>query len=217
MRRDGVLIQYAEGRLHEEMLALTAEAHRAYADRHGFDLWQLMVPGPLMSIYGWWRWALIRKALVDDGYEHAIYLETDVLIVGDSTDLRDATKERPLAMVYGGDYPHHQCGVVYARRDPRVIEFIDRIMDQTPTPDIPVEEKVEWPLRKHCQQTVVQPLLEKRPELCTKLDLKWNTYMRGDDAIVHAWHGTGNEKRKLELMVEAIKGISVSADAWLRR
>lgn len=212
---NGVIFQYYEGKLHGEMIDVFRKTHEMYARVHSLDyIVREMHGAPINAAWGWVRWSMMLD-LFRSGYEYVIHVEDDAVLEDFTTDVRDAVRDKPLAMTFGGDPLHYQCGVIYARRTPQVMEFIGDVMRELPPPDDREETSTPWWERTHCQQTTVLELLRspKYAGLCEKLPLKWNNalwhpqhqeWYKGDDAhvriICRAWHGIMGERNKLDSM-----------------
>jgi hypothetical protein len=201
---NGIIIQQAEGDLHRAMLALAEPRLVVYAHRHRFAVMQETVNEPLNAALGFRRWQSILKAF-NDGYDYAVFLETDTIIADLSVDFRTAVEEKPLALVYGqvpgGEPPHYNTGVIIARNTPDVIRFQRAVVAETPDPDMPEELGVWWK-RPHCQQVVFNRLAAEHPELITPLPTQWNDVYQREDAIIVAWHGVEDERLKLDRMAK---------------
>ena len=207
---DGVLIQFAEGALHLSILEMVRARHEEYVRRHALDFWSIEAPGPVMTDYGWLRWQYLQDAF-RAGYTHAMLLETDTMIIDLDTDLREATRARPLAMRYGkvpgGEPDHYQTGIIYIRNDAEARAFLAAIMALCP-PNTIAEETEVWWLRRYCQQTDANRLLHtpQWASLATRLDARWNCLHDAvgnpevPNPIVGGWHGIAGEANKKQAM-----------------
>ena len=210
--RDAILLQYASGELHFQMIAVTRPRHQLYAERHGCDYRCRDTLEPLTADFGWVRWEMLLDAFVA-GYETAVYLESDTCVHDLSVDFRSAVPpgRPPLAMKYnrvpGGEPWHYQTGMIIARNDPAAIAFCEAVMREKPSPS-PGEETCAWWERERCQQVIANRLLagNEWSAIVTKLDERGNSIEPMDGMIVRAWHGRGPERHKLDEMRTYIEG-----------
>lgn len=206
-----VLIQFAHGEPHEAMLRASYPQHAAYAEQHGFDFISGPIADPVDARFAWLSFKYLLNAL-RNGYEYAVFLGTDCLIVDMLTDLREAVSDYPLGMVYGqapgGEPPHFNCGAIYIRNDKRVIEFLEELLTLQPDEGTPFQV-VRWWETETCEQTIANGLLSTSfPDLCAKLDPRWNCVDGIHDttnAVVIGWHGVADHNLKLERLKAAIK------------
>jgi hypothetical protein len=192
--RDAILLQQAS----EEqavLLALTAELHRAYVERHGMAFWTVvrrMVND--YSIYaGWDKFVLIQQAL-RRGYEHVFWIDADAAVVGD-VDLREALTTGCLGMVeHPGPPVHFNCGIILMRnrRDGRssatpLQEFVREVWERRPG-------EHPW-----YEQTIMNEMIADGWPGFEQLDLRWNSTFgiaEADEPVIVGWHGGGSVGEK---------------------
>jgi hypothetical protein len=184
-----VLIQQASG-LHAPMLELVASRHAGYCVRHGITYWPVLGAVQFSRTPHWNKIVLIRHAL-DMGFDTVAWLDADTLIVRDEEDFRTALHpdDGPIAVARhpgGGDarlHEHWNTGVMFLRNTPEVREFFRAVWELGPLGEKPTYE-----------QARINDLLAQFPGLVQRLDDRWNSTERVNEApepVIKAWHGQG--------------------------
>ena len=115
-----VLIQMATGP-HVELLELTRDHHRRYAECLKLDYWCVAGNPAPQKRAGWGKITLLLSAL-EMGYETAIWLDSDAVIVQPSVDL-GALVKHGIGMVRHPNPEHWNTGMIVSRNSAEVIRF----------------------------------------------------------------------------------------------
>jgi hypothetical protein len=113
---------------HAELLALSGETFRIFADRHGYDLdlrSEVLAPERPPA---WSKIRLIGEAL--DRYDLVVWVDADAAIVDPTLDVADELGRRDLMGLVAHEYDGQvvpNCGVWVVRRHRRVRELLDAV------------------------------------------------------------------------------------------
>jgi hypothetical protein len=110
------LVTFANG-THQELLEIAMPSFQAFADRHGYEIVQ-----PNMQCSrptSWWKVPALQACL-DEGYEEALWVDADMVIV-DPTDDLDVPADSWQALVrhHTGDGEVPNCGLWFVRKPMR--------------------------------------------------------------------------------------------------
>lgn len=201
-----VLIQHACGH-HAQMLELTGPRHAAYAARHGLTFWSMKGDLHHGRPARWGKVALLRAAL-GMGFDLAVWLDSDTLIVRGEEDIRQALPPGPpIALCrhpgeWEGQPGHFNTGVMAVRNTPLARRFLDSVWKAGPTTH-------HW----H-EQHRLNEVIRRFPKAVQRLDDRWNCTEGVTSAprpVVRAWHGRG--PCALTQMYEAMKQLPPAAQA----
>src|SRR5262249_9727637 len=126
-----VLIQQATGR-HVQLLDLSASRHSAYARKHGLTFWSVRGDLQFERTPHWNKIVLIRQAL-QLGFEMAVWLDADTLIVDPSQDVRWGLPDGPPIGLcrhptpWNGQPWHWNSGVILVRNTELARSFFDQV------------------------------------------------------------------------------------------
>lgn len=113
------LVTFATGE-HERLLALALPRFEAYAERHDYAL-IAEPPAMMLRPPSWMKLSALLDALAS-GYDAALWIDADVVIVDDSLDLADEVPDgawQALVRHHTPDGEVPNCGVWYVRPDLR--------------------------------------------------------------------------------------------------
>jgi hypothetical protein len=184
-----------------DMLRLTYQRHAAYCRAYQIDFWQITGQLPHQLMPGAWSKIWLAQLCFKIGYEYIFWLDTDAAIVDFKTDLRDVFKEMGEASIGACEHnankipPHINVGVMYFRKTPQCVRFIDDWLKQFPGDKNWNEQGVFNHLRQEPQHQGV----------VAKIDDKWNATVNVNphpNPVVKGWHGQGNGMIRLNLMRE---------------
>lgn len=121
------LVTYATGE-HEEFLEIALPSFHEFADRHDYDV-VVAEPGPSTRPPSWLKVPALKAAL-EDGYEEAVWVDADIVIVDPTVDL-DVPDDAWQALVrhHTGDGEVPNCGVWVVRQP--MIPVLDTIWAKT--------------------------------------------------------------------------------------
>jgi hypothetical protein len=117
---------------HAELLALSAQTFRVYADQHGYALElreHSLAPDRPPS---WSKVVLVRTLL--ETYDVVLCVDADAAIVDPSHDVVDDMRDDALIALVAHEYDGQRipnCGVWALRRDRRTLRFLDRVWQRT--------------------------------------------------------------------------------------
>jgi hypothetical protein len=172
------IVTFATGQ-HERLLDIARPSFEAFADRHGYDLLEADIPSTRPPS---WRKVAALRAALQDGYEEALWLDADTVIVDASEDM-DVPSWAWQALVrhHTGDGDVPNCGVWLAR-----------------TPMLPVLEQLwgmtEWLHDGFWEQAAMLELLgfSRRPaRLADPTDLYEHTFWLDHGWNYHLWDTPG--------------------------
>ncbi len=206
--KDAVIIQQAwQNGPFADMLRLTYQRHAAYAWAHNMEYiaWAGCLK-PEMWPGGWGKIWLMRLML-DQGYRHVFWIDTDAAIVDPECDLRDGLPEGKLIGAvehYAPDWfpqagipRHYNVGVVFLRNAPRTYEFLDEWIGRYPS-------NGRW-----LEQGVFNELATgKYADVFHKLDDKWNSTFRVNETpnpSIQGWHGVMPESKRYSMMKQVFQ------------
>ncbi|MDB5600988.1 MAG: hypothetical protein JWN71_3032 [Xanthobacteraceae bacterium] len=178
-----VLIQYATGDEHTQMLDATRDIHRRYCERFGIDYY-VEVDGEPDRRSAFCRKIGLLREMLAKGYHKAVWLDSDGIIVDDSYNICDAAGFG-VAACECFDSPsihrHINTGFLLCTAHPQVNEFL-KAWDEHPIID-PV-----WP-----DQTTFIALMAQRPyrDILTILPNRFNCLEQHMEAhpVIRAFHG----------------------------
>jgi hypothetical protein len=113
---------------HEELLAVSGETFRIFAERHGYDLdlrHELLAPERPPA---WSKLPLFRELL--DRYDLVVWIDADAAVVDPTLDIADELGRRDLIGVVAHHYDGQvipNCGVWVLRRHRRVRALLDTL------------------------------------------------------------------------------------------
>jgi hypothetical protein len=205
--KDAVIIQQAwQIGPFADMLRLTYQRHAAYAWAHGMEYWAIAGSlKPEMWPGGWGKIWLIRLML-EQGYRHIFWVDTDAAIVNGECDLRDALPEGKLigACEHWADWfpqydipKHYNIGVCFFRNEPIVKEFLDEWLASYPGHQ-------RW-----LEQGVFNEMVTgKYADIFHPMDAAWNATFNVNQVEkpnIMGWHGMMPEARRYAMMKEVFK------------
>jgi len=183
--KKAVLIQSAVGR-HLELLEMTRDHHRKYAEQHGMDYWCIAGNPTTGKRAGWAKIPLLLAAIAT-GYEKAIWLDADAVVVRPDVNLaRSCTTG--IGMVRHPGPPHWNSGVMVVHATPEVARFL-RIVDESP------ENDSAWMEQKRINDLAEEPSFRS---LLEEIDIRYNSVPGcavSDQPVVVAAHGRPMEER----------------------
>lgn len=187
--KKSVLIQMACG-AHLDLLELTRDHHRQYAERHGLDYWCITGNPAPHKRPGWGKVPLLLAG-IRAGYESVIWLDADAVIVQPQFDLTALVPDG-MGMVRHPHPEHWNTGLIVARSGADVERFWQAVDDM---PD----NNHAW-----MEQAAANELADL-PEfawLMHPLDLRFNSvpgFAMAADPVVVAAHGLPAAQRRLVL------------------
>lgn len=115
------LVTFAVG-AHTELLDIARPSFQRFADRHGYQLVEPRLESD--RPVSWWKIPMLHKVL--DGFDEALWVDADIVIVDDTDDL-DVPEGVWQALVehYTADGTVPNCGVWMVRRPMR--QWLERI------------------------------------------------------------------------------------------
>lgn len=207
--KDAVIIQqaYQIGPF-SDMLRLTYQRHASYAWAHGMEYWPLFATLKPDLWPGGWGKIWLMRLMLDQGYKHVFYIDTDAAIIDMDCDLRDGLPEGKLigAVEHWApdwfpkfDIPrHYNIGVLFLRNEPRTAEFLDDWIARFPG-------HPRWLEQGAFNEMVAD---DKYKDIFHPLEAKWNATYRVN-AVEHpciaGWHGVMPESNRLAMMREVFK------------
>lgn len=183
--RKPVLIQMASG-LHVELLELTQEHHRRYAQRHGMDYWCIAGQPVREKRAGWGKVPLLIAAM-ELGYETAIWLDADAVIVRPEFDLSRLV-DHGIGMVRHPSPPHWNTGLIVAKAGLDAFRFWQ---DVNAAP----ENDSAWMEQEAANALAKDP---GNMGIVHSLDLRFNSvpgYAVANEPVIVAGHGLPMERR----------------------
>ena len=207
--KDAVIVQQAwQIGPFADMLRLTYQRHAAYAWAHQMEYWTIAGSlKPEMWPGGWGKIWLMRLML-EQGYKHVFWIDTDAAIVDSECDLRDGLPEGKLigACEHWApdwfpkfDIPrHYNVGVLFLKNDPRTAEFLDDWIGRYPGHQ-------RWLEQGAFNEMVAE---DKYQDIFHPLDAKWNATINVNEVekpCIKGWHGIMPEARRFGMMRELFK------------
>ena len=207
--KDAVILQQAwQIGPFADMLRLTYQRHAAYAWAHQMEYWTIAGSlKPEMWPGGWGKIWLMRLML-EQGYKHVFWIDTDAAIVDSECDLRDGLPEGKLigACEHWApdwfpkfDIPrHYNVGVLFLKNDPRTAEFLDDWIGRYPGHQ-------RWLEQGAFNEMVAE---DKYQDIFHPLDAKWNATINVNEVekpCIKGWHGIMPEARRFGMMRELFK------------
>ena len=207
--KDAVIVQQAwQIGPFADMLRLTYQRHATYAWAHQMEYWTIAGSlKPEMWPGGWGKIWLMRLML-EQGYKHIFWIDTDAAIVDFECDLRDGLPEGKLIGACehwapdwfpGLDIPrHYNVGVLFLRNDPRTAEFLDDWIGRYPGHQ-------RWLEQGAFNEMVAE---DKYQDIFHPLDAKWNATINVNEVekpCIKGWHGIMPEARRFGMMRELFK------------
>ncbi len=185
---------------HGELLALSGETFRFYAERHGYDLdlrTELTTPERPPA---WSKIPLIRGLLAD--HDLVLWVDADAAIVDPTLDIADELGPRALMGLVAHTYEGQEipnAGVWVLRRHRRVLRFLDEIwanvtyLDHKWWENAALIEGLGYSLEPR-----VEPVRRSRMRSRTHyLDRSWNSIAadRADQPRINHYPGRSREHR----------------------
>ncbi len=140
--RRAVILQLATG-AHRELLALTREHHRRYADKHGLEYLCVEHNPAAPKRAGWGKIRMILSAL-EMGFDRIVWLDADAVIVDENVDLSSLVPAG-IGMVRhpngDGKGRHWNSGVMIVKASDAVRQFLESV-DREPENDSPWMEQL---------------------------------------------------------------------------
>jgi len=208
-RKDAVILQQAwQIGPFADMLRLTYQRHAAYAWAHNMEYiaWAGSLKPELWP--GGWGKIWLMRLMLEQGYEHVFWVDTDAAIVDGECDLRDGLPDGALigaAEHYAEswfpalDIPrHYNVGVLFLRNDPRTVEFLDDWLGRYPG-------HPRW-LEQGAFNEMVKE--DKYKDIFTPLDARYNATFNVnmvEHPAIMAWHGVMPESKRYNMMREVFK------------
>ncbi len=181
-----VLIQMADGR-HVELMRITEEHHRQYADIHGMD-YRCVYGNPITGKRaGWGKIPLLLEGIAM-GYETVIWLDADAVVIRRDVSIANLC-DSGIGMVRHPNPKHWNSGFIVSRSGPEQERFW-KLVDAAPENDHP------W-----MEQVVINELAAS-PEFANMihaLDPEYNSVpgvVMGKQPVILAGHGLMFERRK---------------------
>jgi len=206
--KDSVILQQAwQIGPFADMLRLTYQRTAAYAWAHGMEYiaWAGSLK-PEMWPGGWGKIWLMRLML-DQGYKHVFWIDTDAAIANMECDLRDGLPEGKLigACEHWAeswfpqlDIPrHYNVGVLFLRNDPRTKAFLDDWISRYPGHQRWLE-----------QGSFNEMVTGEYTDIFHPLDATWNATYNVNEVEqpnIMAWHGVMPESKRFAMMREVFK------------
>jgi len=206
--KDAVIIQQAwQIGPFADMLRLTYQRHAAYAWAHQMEYWAIAGSlKPDMWPGGWGKIWLMRLML-DQGYQHVFWIDTDAAIVNGECDLREALPEGKLigACEHWApewfpklDIPrHYNVGVLFLKSDPRTVAFLDDWISRYPGHPRWLE-----------QGAFNDMVTSEYADIFHPMDAKWNATFNVNqvaEPYIMAWHGVMPEAKRYSMMKDVFK------------
>jgi hypothetical protein len=206
--KDAVIIQQAwQIGPFADMLRLTYQRHAAYAWAHQMEYWAIAGSlKPDMWPGGWGKIWLMRLML-DQGYQHVFWIDTDAAIVNGECDLREALPEGKLigACEHWApdwfpklDIPrHYNVGVLFLKSDPRTVAFLDDWISRYPGHPRWLE-----------QGAFNEMVTGEYADIFHPMDAKWNATFNVNqvaEPYIMAWHGVMPEAKRYSMMKDVFK------------
>ena len=192
------LIQQATG-VCLEMLSLSDDLHKAYAERHGITFCSFR--GPIQGErHPFWNKIRLIQMMLAAGFEFVVWMDADTLIVRPEIDVRSALRDgAPIAMCRNPlpwrDQPwHYNAGVIMIRNTGAARWFFDEVWRAGHVDHHPWQE-----------QARINELTRKHENLVQRLEDKWNCTKGVNSTrnpVILAWHGQG--PRAVKLMTVAL-------------
>jgi hypothetical protein len=207
--KDSVILQQAwQIGAFSDMLRLCYQRHSAYAWAHNMEYWAIAGSlRPELWPGGWGKIWLVRLML-DQGYKHVFWIDTDAAIVNMECDLRDALPEDKLigACEHWApdwfpqyDIPrHYNVGVLFVKNAPVVKQFMDEWIGQYGSGG------GRW-----LEQGVFNDMVTgEYAGIFHKMDDTWNSTYKVNEVEhpnIMGWHGVMPEARRFAMMRETFK------------
>ncbi len=207
--KDAVIIQqaYQIGPF-SDMLRLTYQRHAAYAWAHGMEYWPLAATLKPDLWPGGWGKIWLMKLMIEQGYKHIFWIDTDAAIVDFESDLRDALPEGKLIGAcehWAPDWfpqydipKHFNVGVTFLRSDPLTVEFLDDWISRYPG-------HPRWMEQGSFNEMIAE---DKYKDIFAPLDAKYNATINVNQVehpVIMGWHGIMPEVRRFAMMKEVFK------------
>ncbi len=207
--KDAVIIQqaYQIGPF-SDMLRLTYPRHSAYAWAHGMEYWPLNATLKPDLWPGGWGKIWLMKLMIEQGYKHVFWIDTDAAIVDFESDLRDALPEGKLIGAcehWAPDWfpqydipKHFNVGVTFLRNDPLTVEFLDDWISRYPG-------HPRWMEQGSFNEMIAE---DKYKDIFAPLDAKYNATINVNQVehpVIMGWHGIMPEVRRFAMMKEVFK------------
>src|SRR5574341_1895440 len=175
-----------------DMLRLTYQRHAAYAWAHDMEYWPLSATLLPDKWPGGWGKIWLMRLMLDQGYEHVFYIDTDAAIVDFETDLREALPEGKLIGAvehYAPDWfpkydipRHYNIGVLFLRNDPLTVELLDDWVGRFPG-------HPRWMEQGAFNEIVKE---DRYRDVFHVMEAKWNATVNVnpvDKPVIMGWHG----------------------------
>lgn len=208
-QKDAVILQQAwQIGAFADMLRLTYQRTAAYAWAHNMEYiaWAGSLKPELWP--GGWGKIWLMRLMLEQGYKHVFWIDTDAAIVDMNCDLRDGLPEGKLigACEHWApdwfpqfDIPrHYNVGVLFLRNDPRTVQFLDEWIGKYPGHPRWLE-----------QGSFNEMVTAEYAEIFHKLDDKWNATLRVNEVAnpcIMAWHGVMPEAKRFAMMSKTFEG-----------
>ena len=207
--KDAVIVQQAwQLGPFADMLRLTYQRHAAYAWAHGMEYWTIAgCLKPEMWPGGWGKIWILQQML-QIGYQHVFWIDTDAAITDMECDLRDGISNGALISACEHwaphwfpkhDIPKHfNVGVLFLKNDPRTVEFLADWIGRYPGDK-------RWMEQGSFNDMIAE---DKYKDIFCPLEAKWNsTYNVNEVAnpCIMGWHGIMPEIKRFAMMKEVLK------------
>jgi len=185
-----------------DMLRLTYQRHAAYAWAHNMEYWPIHASLKPDLWPGGWGKIYAIQLMMQQGYEHVFWIDTDAAITDMDCDLREGLPEGKLigACEHWAEWfkefdipRHYNVGVLFMKNHPIVTDFLREWIGAFPG------DKRWW------EQGVFNDLVksQKYEAIFHRLDDKWNaTYQVNEveQPCIMGWHGVMPEPRRFAMM-----------------
>jgi len=206
-QKDAVILQQAwQIGPFADMLRLTYQRHAAYAWAHNMEYiaWAGCLKPELWP--GGWGKIWLMRLMLDLGYKHVFWIDTDAAIVDLDADLRDGLPDDKLIgacehdaawFAQVGMSRHYNVGVLFLKNHPTTVEFLDAWIGRYPGHERWLEQGVFNEMVTGEYAGIFHPL-----------DAKYNATFNVNEVaqpVIQAWHGVMPEARRLAMMRDLFK------------
>lgn len=174
------VIQYAGG-YYTQLLAETFALHQLFCRRHRYDYLVSTIPWTDRHPY-WEKCALLLTA-AKKGYEQLVWLDSDTVWHGETLILPPTVFGMTRHNESNYFPEHYNAGVIYVNNSGG--QAIQPLEEWWHTPETD---------SRSVDQGALNVVVDKTPELVTKLDHRWNSVdyipeYKATNPAVSAWHG----------------------------
>jgi hypothetical protein len=207
--KDAVILQQAwQIGPFADMLRLTYQRHASYAWAHGMEYiaWAGSLKPDLWP--GGWGKIWLMRLMLEQGYQHVFWIDTDAAIMDIECDLRDGLPEGKLigACEHWApdwfpklDIPRHfNVGVLFLRNDPLTATFLDDWIGRYPG-------HPRWLEQGAFNEMIAE---DKYKDAFHPLDARWNATINVNQVehpMIMGWHGVMPEAKRLSMMREVFR------------